>query len=133
PDRLNGRPPCESSQQAAARGCAQALGVEIKVDISPGYLPVCTNPTLHQLANETADEMGIGFEESDFGAASSDVGDISQKIPSIIIGLPGTNGRFHHPDFRVVDEDLAFQFPPDFIRRYLAKILSNLSLLVDSH
>ena len=71
---------------------------------------------------KTYDEEDVEFIEEEFSAASSDVGDVSQFKPSIIVGLPGTNGSFHSPDFQVVNERAAYVFPSEFLSRYLERI-----------
>lgn len=113
----------------AAEGCARAIGVEVEVMRRPGYLPLETDETLHRLVGETAAELDIPFEDELFGSASTDVGDISQQIPSVIVGLPGTNGAFHRRDFETIDEDLAYNFPPRFLIPYLKKVVANLEEL----
>jgi metal-dependent amidase/aminoacylase/carboxypeptidase family protein len=77
-------------------------------------LNFAVDPDLHDLLRDCAAEEGVEFAEEEFSAASSDMGDVSQIKPSIIIGLPGTNGRFHSPEFRVVDEQAAYVFPSEF-------------------
>jgi amidohydrolase len=113
----------------AAEGCARAIGVDVDVDRQTGYMPLETNPTLHRLVGEAAGELGIPFEDEDFGAASTDVGDISQDIPAVIVGLPGTNAHFHRPDFQVLDEGVAYEFPARFLRTYLRKVARHLDEL----
>lgn len=109
--------------EAAARGCASSIGIDIAVERRRGYKPLTTNSVLHDLAEEVALEHEIEFVDEPFSSASTDVGDISQRLPAIIIGLPGTNARFHNPDFEVTDEHLAYEFPPAFLVPYLMKIL----------
>ncbi|MFP4331136.1 MAG: M20/M25/M40 family metallo-hydrolase [Spirochaetaceae bacterium] len=113
----------------AAEGCATAIGVEVEVTRRPGYLPLKTNETLHRLVGETASELGIPFDDEAFGSASTDVGDISQRIPAVIVGLPGTNGALHRPDFQTVDEELAYEFPPRFLIPYLRNVIAHLEEL----
>ena len=106
----------------AAQGCAQAIGLEVETERIPGYAPFAADRQLHDLLRCTAQEEGVGFVEEEFSAASSDMGDVSQIEPSIIVGLPGTNGSFHSPEFRVVDEQAAYVFPSEFLSRYLERI-----------
>jgi amidohydrolase len=107
---------------AAAQGCARAIGLEVETERIPGYAPFAADPQLHDLLRSTAADQGVQFMEEEFSAASSDMGDVSQIKPSIIVGLPGTNGRFHSPDFRVVDERAAYVFPSQFLSRYLQRL-----------
>jgi amidohydrolase len=107
---------------AAAQGCAKAIGLEVETQRIPGYAPFTVDRQLHDLLGSTAREEGVEFVEEEFSSASSDMGDVSQIKPSIIVGLPGTNGRFHSPEFRVVDEQAAYVFPSEFLCRYLGRI-----------
>ena len=107
----------------AAQGCAQAIGLEVETERIPGYVPFAVDPQLHDLLRSTAREEDVEFMEEAFSAASSDMGDVSRIKPSIIIGLPGTNGSFHSSDFRVVDEQAAYVFPSEFLSRYLGRVV----------
>ena len=109
--------------RAAAEGCAKALGVECTVETSDGYAPFEADPRLHSLARSIAGEHGVLFIEEPFSAASSDMGDVSRVKPSIIIGLPGTNGLFHNPAFRVTDEEAAYVFSSRFVADYLEALV----------
>jgi amidohydrolase len=107
---------------AAAEGCARAIGLEVETERIPGYAPFAADPVLHDLVRATAGEEGWEFFEEDFSAASTDVGDVSQIKPSIIVGLPGTNGRFHNPEFRITDEQAAYVHASQFLSRFLQRI-----------
>lgn len=115
-----------SALREAAEGCARALEVQTNVHQRRGYAPFLADDRLHAAAEQCAAALGIRFKDEQFGAASSDVGDISQVMPTVMIGLPGTNARFHHPDFAVVDESLAYEFPSTFLVPYLQTILTDI-------
>jgi amidohydrolase len=107
---------------AAASGCANAIGAEVEVTLQQGYKPFKADPNLHSLIKKTADELKIEFIEEQYSSASSDVGDISQMKPTVMLGLPGVNGKFHNPDFRVIDEEAAYIFPSQFLVEYLKRV-----------
>ena len=67
----------------------------------------------------------IPFIEEEYSAASSDMGDVSQTLPSIMLGLPGVNGLFHNPGFRVTDEKAAYVLPSVVLARYLEKLVAD--------
>ena len=46
--------------------------------------------------------------------------------PTVMLGLPGVNGKFHNPDFRVTDEEGAFVFPSEFLVKYIRKVVESL-------
>jgi amidohydrolase len=111
---------------AAATGCAGALGVGLEQDRLPGYAPFRAEPGLHALVERVAGELEVTFLHETFSAASSDVGDVSQLTPAVMVGLPGSNGKFHSPDFQVVDEEAAYRFPAEFLSRYLERLVEEL-------
>ena len=112
----------------AALGCAQALGSRVEITVVPGYAPFEANGFLHELARKTCEETGVTFTEETFSAASSDVGDISQYKPTIMLGLPGNNGKFHNPGFAVTDDEGAYEFPGRFVAAYLKKLARSSSI-----
>ena len=103
----------------AAEGCARALGAELTVERSNGYAPFKADLKLHEQAGKSAAKLGLEFVEEDFSAASTDMGDVSQIKPSVIIGFPGSNGLFHNPDFRIIDEEAAYVLPAEFLFSYI--------------
>jgi len=106
----------------AAEGCARAIILGVETEQIPGYAPFAADRTLHDLLRSTAAAEGVEFIEEEFSAASSDVGDVSQIKPAVIVGLPGTNAKFHSPEFRVMDEQAAYVFPAEFLSRFLARV-----------
>jgi amidohydrolase len=109
---------------AAAAGCAAAIGVEVRTERVRGYAPFRVDPRLHALLRATAEARGLAFVEEPFSAASSDMGDVSQLKPSIIVGLPGTNGLLHQREFRVTDEQQAYVLPAELLADYLQRLLT---------
>ncbi len=101
--------------QAAATGTASALGVHAAVERVPGYAPFRADPALRQSLRDVASARGMRFVDDGFSAASSDMGDVSAQVPSVIVGLPGTNGLLHNPDFRVTDEHAAYVVPASVV------------------
>ncbi len=73
-------------------------------------------------------EMDVEFIEEQYSSASSDVGNISQMKPTVMPGLPGVNGKFHNPDFRVTDEEAAYVFPSEFLTGYIRKTVDTLTV-----
>jgi amidohydrolase len=112
--------------QAAAAGCAAAIGVELESERLQGYAPFRADPRLHALLRETAEARGWRFVEEPFSAASSDMGDVSQVKPAIIVGLAGTNGLLHEGGFRVTDERQAYVLGAELLADYLQRLLAEL-------
>jgi amidohydrolase len=109
--------------ETAAAGCASALGTTVQAERVPGYAAFHVDRGLHQALASHAKDRGVVFVEDPFSAASSDMGDVSQVVPSIIVGLPGTNGKLHQAGFAVTDEDAAYAFSGSFLAGYLGRIL----------
>ncbi len=107
----------------AAEGCARALGAEVTVKRSNGYAPFKADLKLHEQAGKIAAKLGLEFVEEDFSAASTDMGDVSRIKPSVIIGFPGSNGLFHNPDFRIIDEEAAYVLPAEFLFSYIRDLV----------
>jgi metal-dependent amidase/aminoacylase/carboxypeptidase family protein len=107
----------------AARGCAQAIGNSVDIERIQGYAPFAVDKDLHILLRSVAASTGVEFVEEEFSAASTDMGDISQIKPAIIVGLPGSNGRFHSPEFQVTDEQAAYVFPAEILEAYLTRLV----------
>jgi len=112
--------------ESAATGCAAAIGVEVRVQRLQGYAPFRVDPRLHALLRETVEARTLSFAEEPFSAASSDMGDVSQVKPSIIVGLPGTNGLLHETGFRVTDEREAYVLSAELLADYLRRLLVKL-------
>ena len=55
------------------------------------------------------------------------MGDVSQAVPSVMLGLPGVNGLFHNPLFRVTDEEAAYLLPSAVLARFLETLAGNLT------
>jgi len=112
----------------AAYGCANAIGSKVEVKLQEGYKPFKADLILHNLIRKTADELNIEFIEEKYSSASSDAGNISQIKPTVMLGLPGVNGKFHNPDFRVIDEKAAYIFPSQFLIQYIRKVADSTTL-----
>lgn len=108
--------------QNAAEGCGKTIGAEVEIKTTPGYEPFKADSVLHSLLRETAQEENIPFIEETYSSASTDVGNVSRIKPTIMLGLPGSNGKFHNPDFMITDEQAAYEFPADFLVKYLKKL-----------
>ncbi len=108
--------------QNAAEGCGKAIGAEVEIKTTPGYEPFKADSLLHSLLRETAEDEDIPFIEETYSSASTDVGNVSRIKPTIMLGLPGSNGKFHNPDFRITDEHAAYEFPAGFLVRFLTRI-----------
>jgi amidohydrolase len=110
---------------AAAAGCAGALGTTVETERIRGYAPFAVDPVLHEALRDTAAGLGMEFIEDRFSAASSDMGDVSRHVPSIIVGFPGTNGLLHQSGFAVIDEQAAYVFGAEVLVCLVQKLVAD--------
>ena len=104
---------------AAAEGCARAIGASVEIERVPGYAPFRADEEMHEVLRRVVESSGIPFIDEEYGSASSDMGDVSRAVPSVMLGLPGANGLFHNPDFRILDEEAAYVLPSRITAEYL--------------
>jgi amidohydrolase len=108
--------------KAAAEGSALSIGARVDVEVVKGYAPFNADREMHCILEEVVSEMNLPFIQEEYASASSDMGDVSQVLPSIMLGLPGVNGLFHNPDFKVTDEKAAYVLPSVVLARYLERL-----------
>jgi len=110
---------------AAAAGCAAALGTTVETERVRGYAPFAVDRVLHETLRDTAAGLGMEFIEDRFSAASSDMGDVSRQVPSIIVGLPGTNGLMHQSGFALTDEQAAYVLGAEVLVSLVQRLLAD--------
>ena len=99
----------------AYRAAAYAFGAEIEITDDMGYLPVIPEPpcpALVQAAQALADRAS--YEPVDLtvhNAASTDVGDLSHRMPVVNFTFSGFSGALHGADFRITDREKAYILP----------------------
>lgn len=95
----------------ALRAGADCVGAQVDIADLPGYLPVASDPEISRLFLDNASVL-IGQESGPEAyyhfAASSDMGDVTQYLPSILASVSGAAGGFHSSDFRIVDREMAY-------------------------
>ena len=93
----------------ALRAGAMAVGARVRITTIPGYLPLNNNQAMADLYRQNAaglvGEENIGY--TGHRTSSTDMGDISQIIPTIQPYAGGATGVAHGIDFLVQDYDLA--------------------------
>ncbi len=97
----------------AIRGATYAVGAEVEIHDVGSYAPLKQDKMLSDLFAENARKY-LGDEQIIFGAdmvGSTDMGDVSQRIPAIQPTCGGYAGGAHGADFSVVDEKSAILLP----------------------
>lgn len=97
----------------AYRGAAYAFGADITIQDDMGYLPTIPAPPCQALM-DAASLLPATYEPvnlSVHNAASTDVGDLSHRMPIINFTYGGFSGTLHGADFRITDKNRAYLLP----------------------
>ncbi|MFP3895245.1 MAG: amidohydrolase [Anaerolineales bacterium] len=106
---------------------AMAMGATLHLTTLPGYLPRVLADDLAQVYRRNAVSL-VGEEEwnePEFGAGSTDMGDVSHIMPAIEAQAGGACGTGHGADYAICDEEAAYILPPK------AAAMTIIDLLVD--
>jgi len=109
----------------ALKAGADAVGAKVEVTDIPGCLPLSQNSDVSDLFRKNAIEL-MGPErvmEGVHNAASTDMGDVSQLIPSIHPHVGGVEGAAHSRDFIIVDPYMASVVPAKLMAMTLIDLL----------
>lgn len=97
----------------ALRAGAMAVGAQLDIVQTPGYLPMIQDPELNRLFAGNAAKL-LGAEANLYGyelMGATDAGDVSSVIPFMHISTGGYAGTAHSKDFAVCDEEMAYVMP----------------------
>ena len=112
----------------ALKGGALSIGTNIEINDYPGYMPFKSDELLGNIFEENV-KFNIGkkgiINESPHVTASTDMGDISQIMPSIEPSIGGFKGNIHSKDFKIVDKEMAYIIPAKITACTLIDILKN--------
>lgn len=91
----------------AAEHCAQALGLGVRIESRPGYLPLRQSDRLCEITRRSMLSLcpAEQIAENVVSGASGDIGDLGFLIPSLQFGFSGIRGRIHSDEFEIVDEE----------------------------
>ncbi|WP_160134878.1 amidohydrolase [Halococcus salsus] len=93
---------------------AMAVGADVTIEDYPGYLPFETDETMIEAyeANAVAELGAEAIDISDpHTTGSTDMGDVTQVVPGVHPMIGGFEGTPHTPEFRAVDEEMAYVIP----------------------
>ena len=111
----------------AIKGGALALGADVKISNTGGYLPLAQDKNLTEVLKDNMlkfmDEDRILKDCHSF--ASGDIGDLSCIIPTVQIGVAGFTGRIHGNDFKTKDKHLAYELPMKYLASSVIDLLQN--------
>jgi len=89
---------------------AYAVGANVKIIETPGYLPLLRTPDMDELFKANAAEI-VSPEQIVDGAdftGSFDFGDVSHLMPALHPFIGGVEGNLHTREFKVVDPETAY-------------------------
>lgn len=100
----------EASQKVdrAFEGAAYAVGATIEVEDTQGYMPVIRRPADRVMQEAAALIEGAVVENTDISTingASTDLGDLTHRLPVLNFTFGGFTGRLHGEDFTIVDKE----------------------------
>ncbi len=101
----------------AARHCAKAIGANVTIKSTPGYLPMHQN----RLINDVIRKNMLKYcelkdiHDDEVSMAAGDIGDISCFKPTVQFGYSGFKGNCHGKDLCVADKNRAYLEPAKVI------------------
>jgi amidohydrolase len=110
---------------AAVKGGAMAVGAECEIADTVGYLPLHQSHMLTEIFAENAKGL-VGEEHLRYGIdmiGSTDMGDLSAKMPCIHPSMGGYKGSAHGVDFATVDPDAAYILPAKMLAATVCDLL----------
>lgn len=116
---------CEKVDNAVKAG-AMAVGAECEIRTTKGYLPLKQDKDIGRVFEANAkviakSEIYHGIDMT----GSTDMGDLSCKIPCIQPTMGGFSGSAHGKDFLVCDKDAAYILPAKIMACTVYDILTN--------
>lgn len=116
---------CEKVDNAVKAG-AMAVGAECEIKTTKGYMPLNQDKELGRIFEENAkviakSKIHHGIDMT----GSTDMGDLSAKIPCIQPTMGGFSGSAHGKDFSVCDKEAAYIMPAKIMACTVYDLLSN--------
>lgn len=107
---------------------AMAVGADVTIDDWPGYMPLRTDETLVESFTRNAREVigeDAAYGEHQHVTGSTDMGDVSQLVPSVHPWTGGFEGSAHSTEFGAVDEEMAYVIPAKLTACMVVDVLSD--------
>lgn len=111
----------------AAKGAAQIVGAEVNIETTAGYLPLKQDYNLGEVFKEVSLEfMDEKYIHSGIDmTGSSDIGDVSQLIPTIQPSVGGFTGQLHSKEFCETNDEIAYLIPAKIMAITAYRLLEN--------
>ena len=122
-------PMLETSQKIdrALKAGALALGGQVEIQNRIGYLPMQSSRPLTDVYRQNFVDF-TGCDDSAFiepyqTSGSTDLGDMSQLVPCLLIWTGGISGALHASDFKVEDPEAAYILPAKMLAMTIIDLL----------
>ena len=101
----------------AARHCAKAIGANVTIKSTPGYLPMHQNRPINDIIRKNMLKHCElkDIHDDEVSMAAGDIGDISCFKPTVQFGYSGFKGNCHGKDLCVADKNRAYLEPAKVI------------------
>ncbi len=109
----------------ALQAGAMGVGAQVNITEIPGYMPLINTPSLDVIHKENLLRFineGELVEGGEF-SGSTDFGDLSQIMPTLLSVHGGVSGALHTKDFRLDDPELAYVMPAKAIALTIVDLL----------
>ena len=101
----------------AARHCAKAIGANVTIKSTPGYLPMHQNRLINDIIRKNMLKYCElkDIHDDEVSMAAGDIGNISCFKPTVQFGYSGFKGNCHGKDLCVADKNRAYLEPAKVI------------------
>ncbi|MGI5900038.1 MAG: amidohydrolase [Christensenellales bacterium] len=110
----------------AIKGAAYAIGADVDIRESPGYLPLSQSTAMEELyVQNIAGFVGPKniIRRFDMGG-STDMGDISAIMPAIHPSMGGVSGSAHSKEYTIANEEALYIYPAKTMAMTVVDLLS---------
>ncbi len=120
-----------SDTDRAVKGAAQMVGAQVSIETTAGYQPLNQNFMLGEIFKEVSLEFmeGKNIYTGISMTGSTDIGDVSQILPTIQPTIGGFTGQLHSKEFSETDDITAFVLPAKIMAITAYRLLENNSKL----
>jgi amidohydrolase len=111
----------------ALRAGALALGAQVEIETLPGPMPLLCDQSMSALFERTAKGL-VGqeqYRDIPHRSGSTDMGDVSQIMPSLHPYMGGAQGPGHAATFAIVDKQLGYVLPAKALAAMVVDLLAD--------
>src|SRR3989441_2882464 len=111
----------------ALRAGALALGAQVEIETLPGPMPLLCDQSMSTFFERTAKGL-VGqeqYRDIPHRSGSTDMGDVSQIMPSLHPYMGGAQGPGHAATFAIVDKQLGYVLPAKALAAMVVDLLAD--------